>query len=166
MNKKFVIGLLLAVSFSLSASATDWSELIGKTLVLYRFGEFQNSWFSRFIATNPAGARPVEQLVLTDSTHLEWKYAMTGDFKRECTLRDSVLLLKESLHNNNHFRIVECDGEVLLTQGDDGLTRAFFIQNSQPTLSVLPVSCDSKKGFCDGELDDLLPYITDLKDKW
>ena len=162
MNKKFVIGLLLAVSFSLSASATDWSELICKTLVLYRFGEFQNSWFSRFIATNPAGARPVEQLVLTDSTHLEWKYAMTGDFKRECTLRDSVLLLKESLHNNNHFRIVECDGEVLLTQGDDGLTRAFFIQNSQPTLSVLPVSCDSKKGFCDGELDDLLPYITDL----
>ena len=160
--KKTLIIALLAITFSLTTSATNWSEFIGKPLILYRFGEFQNHWFSRFIPTNPAGARPVEQLVLTDSTHLEWKYAMTGDFKRECTLQDSMLLLKEPLHENNHFRIVECNGEVLLTQGDDGLTRAFFVQQSQPELSMLPASVGSKTGFCNGKLDDLLPAVTDI----
>lgn len=160
--KKILIIALLAVTSFLTASATNWSEFIGKPLILYRFGEYQNHWFPRFIGTNPAGAAPVEQLQLTDSTHLEWKYAMTGDFKRECTLQDSVLLLKEPLHDNNHFRIVECNGEVLLTQGDDGLTRAFFPQHSQPELSMLPVSVGSKKGFCNGKLNDLLPTITDI----
>lgn len=160
--KKILIIALLAVTSFLTASATNWSEFIGKPLILYRFGEYQNHWFPRFIGTNPAGAAPVEQLRLTDSTHLEWKYAMTGDFKRECTLQDSVLLLKEPLHNNNHFRIVECNGEVLLTQGNDGLTRAFFVQHSQPELSMLPTSVGSKKGFCNGELDDLLPAVTDI----
>ena len=160
--RRTIIIALLAVTFSLTSSATNWSDFIGKPLILYRFGEYQNHWFSRFIGTNPAGAAPVEQLLLTDSTHLEWKYAMTGDFKRECTLQDSVLLLKEPLHDNNHFRIVEYTGEVLLTQGDDGLTRAFFVQHSQPELSMLPVSVGSKKGFCNGELDDLLPAVTDI----
>ena len=152
----------MAIAFSLTTNATNWSDFIGKPLILYRFGEFQDHWFSRFIPTNPAGASPVEQLVLTDSTHLEWKYAMTGDFKRECTLQDSVLLLKEPLHENNHFRIIECNGEVLLTQGDDGLTRAFFVQQSQPELSMLPASVGSKKGFCNGKLDDLLSAVTDI----
>ena len=160
--KRNILIALLAAACSLTTNATNWNEFIGKPLVLYRFGEFQNHWFPRFMATNPAGAGPVEQLVLTDSTHLEWKYAMTGDFKRECTLQDSVLLLKEPLHDNNHFRIIECNGEVLLTQGDDGLTRAFFIQNSQSELSMLPASLGSKKGFCNGKLDDLLSAFTDI----
>lgn len=161
MRRNIIIALLILTSF-LAASATNWSDFIGKPLILYRFGVFQNHWFPRFIGTNPAGAAPVEQLLLTDSAHLEWKYAMTGDFKRECTLQDSVLLLKEPLHDNNHFRIVEYNGEVLLMQGDDGLTRAFFVQHSQPDLSMLPVSVGSKRGFCNGKLDDLLPTITDI----
>ena len=33
MFKKIFISLMLAVSFSMTASATDWSELIGKAAV-------------------------------------------------------------------------------------------------------------------------------------
>ena len=75
MFKKIFISLMLAVSFSMTASATDWSELIGKELVLYRWGELRDNCFSWIRTTNPAGERPVERLVLTDATHLVWKYS-------------------------------------------------------------------------------------------
>lgn len=161
MKKIFIIALL-AVTFSLNASATDWSELIGKELVLYRWGEFKDNWFLWIRTTNPAGERPVERMVLTDATHLEWKYSLDGDFKRECTIEGDVLTLKTPLFGNEHLRIVECDGEVLLILGEDKLTRAFSILNPKPEPSQLPVSVGSKKGFCDGKLDDLLPFITDV----
>ena len=161
MKKPFIIALL-AVTFSMSASATDWSELIGKELVLYRWGEFQDNWFSWIRITNPAGERPVERMVLTDDTHLEWKYSLDGDFTRECSIEGEVMTLKEPLFGNNHLRIVECDGEVLLASGEDNLTRAFSILNPKPEPSQLPASVGSKKGFCDGKLNDLLPYITDV----
>ena len=161
MKKIFIIALL-AVTFSLNASATDWSELIGKELVLYRWGEFKDNWFLWIRTTNPAGERPVERMVLTDATHLEWKYSLDGDFKRECTIEGDVLTLKTPLFGNEHLRIVECDGEVLLISGEDKLTRAFSILNPKPEPSQLPVSVGSKKGFCDGKLDDLLPFITDV----
>jgi len=162
MFKKIFISLMLAVSFSMTASATDWSELIGKELVLYRWGELRDNCFSWIRTTNPAGERPVERMVLTDATHLVWKYSMDGDFTRECSIEGEVLTLKEPLFDNEHLRIVECDGEVLLISGEDKLTRAFSILNPKPEPSQLPASVGSKKGFCDGKLDDLLPYITDV----
>lgn len=162
MFKKIFISLMLAVSFSMTASATDWSELIGKELVLYRWGELRDNCFSWIRTTNPAGERPVERMVLTDATHLVWKYSLDGDFTRECSIEGEVLTLKEPLFDNEHLRIVECDGEVLLISGEDKLTRAFSILNPKPEPSQLPASVGSKKGFCDGKLDDLLPYITDV----
>ena len=161
MKKPFIIALL-AVTFSMSASATDWSELIGKELVLYRWGKTQDRWFSEIHPTNSVGKEPVERIILSDSTHVKWKYTQQGTFARECSIEGSILTFKEPIFGNEHLRIVECDGEVLVTLGEDNLSRAFSIIKSKPEPSHLPASVENKKKFCNGKLDDLLPYITDI----
>ena len=84
MKKPFIA--LLAVTFSMSASATDWSELIGKELVLYQWGKTQDRWFSEIHPTNSVGKEPVERIILSDSTHVKWKYTQQGTFARECSM--------------------------------------------------------------------------------
>ena len=160
MKKPFIA--LLAVTFSMSASATDWSELIGKELVLYRWGKTQDRWFSEIHPTNSVGKDPVERIILSDSTHVKWKYTQQGSFARECSIEDSVLTFKEPIFGNEHLRILECDGEVMVTLGEDNLSRAFSIIPPKPEPSQLPTSAVNKKKFCNGKLDDLLPYITDI----
>ena len=161
MKKPFIIALL-AVTFSMSASATDWSELIGKELVLYQWGKTQDRWFSEIHPTNSVGKEPVERIILSDSTHVKWKYTQQGTFARECSIEDSVLTFKEPIFGNEHLRILECDGEVMVTLGEDNLSRAFSIIPPKPEPSQLPTSAVNKKKFCNGKLDDLLPYITDI----
>lgn len=162
MYRKILICLLLALSFSLTASATDWSELIGKQLVLYRWGKMQDRCFSDYYPTNTMGKEPIERIILSDATHVEWNYSQQGSFARECSIEGSVLTFKESIFGNKHLRILEVNGEVVLTLGEDSLTRAFFIMNPNPAHSQLPASVNSAKGFCNGKLDKLQPYFTDL----
>ncbi len=162
MFKKILISIMLAVSFSMTASATDWSELIGKQLVLYRWGKIQDRWFSEYHPINTMGKEPIENIVLSDATHVEWNNTQQGSFARECTIQGSVLTFNEGIFGNEHLRILECDGEVLLTLGEDSLTRAFFIQTPKLEPSQLPASVNSKKGFCNGKLDNLLPSVTDI----
>ena len=161
MKKPFIIALL-AVTFSMSASATDWSELIGKELVLYQWGKTQDRWFSEIHPTYSVGKEPVERIILSDSTHVKWKYTQQGTFARECSIEGSILTFKEPIFGNEHLRIVECDGEVLVTLGEDNLSRAFSIIKSKPEPSHLPASVENKKKFCNGKLDNLLPCITDV----
>ncbi len=72
MFKKIFISLMLAVSFSMTASATDWSELIGKELVLDRWSNVRDGWFSDYHPMNTMGADPVERIILKDATHVVW----------------------------------------------------------------------------------------------
>ena len=75
--KKTLILVVAFLAFALSAVAerSGWSQLIGKTLVLYRYGMMQGRWFEKSNYPNPAGKAPMEQMVLVDSTHLSWKYS-------------------------------------------------------------------------------------------
>lgn len=70
--KKTLILVVAFLAFALSAVAerSGWSQLIGKTLVLYRYGMMQGRWFEKSNYPNPAGKAPMEQMVLVDSTHL------------------------------------------------------------------------------------------------
>lgn len=154
--------LMLTFGFGAAAKGNDWNRLIGKTLVLYRYGTMKDGWFEKSFYPNPAGESPMEQIVLSDSTHLFWQYSMQGNFERRCSLNDSVLHLNTPLFGNSHLRITSHDAEVVLTEGDDNLTRIFFIQNTKPTLPVLPESIGSRSGFCDGKVNNLLPFISDL----
>lgn len=158
------LALLLTTLFPPTAMAHGWNALVGKTLVLYRFGALEDGWVpERNVFTNPAKEKPVEQFVLTDAHHMQWKYSGNGDFSRECSLTDSVLTLTEPLFGNTHLRIIYSDDEVIYTLGEDHLVRAFFIQPDSPTPAMLPASCFSREGtFCNGRLDDLLPQVRDV----
>jgi hypothetical protein len=157
-----ILALMSAVAFQMNAQTYDWSDLIGKKLVLSRWGRFVDGIFLDYRFTNPAGEKPVEQLMLTDSTHFEWKYALTGDFSYHCLLKGNVMECEPPFWENRHINIIKSVGNVILTKGDDGLTRCFFIHDPQPTPEALPASCISEKGFCDGKLDDLLTSFTDF----
>lgn len=162
MFKKIFISLMLAVSFSMTASATDWSELIGKELVLDRWGNVRDGWFSDYHPMNTMGADPVERIILKDATHVVWNYTQQGDFARECSLQGPVLTFNEPIFGNKEMRILKAEGDVILTLGGDSLTRAFYILNPQPDAEQLPASADSKRGFCNGKLKGLVPHFTDL----
>ena len=74
MKQMFLLLLyLLMLPFQVASQTCEWSELIGKDLVLYRYGRMKDGIFTDYRFTNPAGAEPVETLTLTDSTHFEWK---------------------------------------------------------------------------------------------
>lgn len=167
-----------------------WEQLIGKTLVLSRYGILargnHGQWHSyglmensdinimdnvcfgqQYTFTNPAKDKPVEQFVLKDATHFVWQYSLNGDFQRVCKICGKDLILTEELFGNKCFHIIYSKDEVIYTLGDDKITRVFYIYNSNPSPEMLPISYYSKNGFCNGELDDLLPYATDntyLKD--
>lgn len=162
MFKKIFISLMLAVSFSMTASATDWSELIGKELVLDRWGNVRDGWFSDYHPMNTMGADSVERIILKDAAHVVWNYTQQGDFARECSLQGPVLTFNEPIFGNKEIRILKAEGEVILTLGGDSLTRAFYILNPQPGAEQLPASADSKRGFCNGRLKGLVPHFTDL----
>lgn len=84
MKQMFLLLLcLLILPFQVASQTCEWSELIGKDLVLYRYGRLKDGIFTDYRFTNPAGAESVETLTLTDSTHFEWKYSLSGDFKRD-----------------------------------------------------------------------------------
>lgn len=104
----------------------------------------------------------METLTITDSTHFEWKYSLSGDFKREIELKGSKIDLYPPFWNNRYISIVQRNDNVIMTEGHDGITRLFYIPDSQPTPESLPVCHNSKKGFCDGKLDDLMPTFTDF----
>lgn len=154
--------MLFTMIFQVSAQTCEWSELIGKKLVLSRWGNFKDDIFLDYRFTNPAGSKPMEQLVLTDSTHFEWKYALTGNFSYHCLLKGDVMECDPPFWNNRHINIIKRIDNVILTHGEDGLTRCFFIHDPQPAPEALPASINSKKGFCDGKLNDLLTTFTDL----
>lgn len=160
--------LMLAQPQGCVSQDVTWQQLIGKVLILSRFGILENGCFGqKYVFTNPAKDKPVEQLVLKDATHFTWQYANTGDFERTCRIEGRELIVPDSLFGNGHFRISFAKDEVIYTQGDDGLTRTFYIFNPKPTQEMLPLSYNAKEGFCNGELDDLLQYATDntyLKD--
>ena len=160
--KKTLIIALLAISFSLTTSATDWSNLIGKELVLHQWGNVRDGWFSDYHPMNTMGADPIERIILKDATHAIWKYTQQGDFERECSIQGPVLTFNEPIFGNKDLRILKADGEVILTLGGDSLTRAFYILNPQPGAEQLPASINSKKGFCNGKLNGLLTHFTDL----
>ena len=162
MFKKIFISLMLAVSFSMTASATDWSELIGKELVLDRWGNVRDGWFSDYHPMNTMGADSVERIILKDAAHVVWNYTQQGDFARECSLQGPVLTFNEPIFGNKEIRILKAEGEVILTLGGDSLTRAFYILNPQPGAEQLPASADSKRGFCNGRLKGLVPHFADL----
>lgn len=162
MFKKIFISLMLAVSFSMTASATDWSELIGKELVLDRWGNVRDGWFSDYHPMNTMGADPVERIILKDAAHVVWNYTQQGDFARECSLQGPVLTFNEPIFGNKEMRILKAEGDVILTLGGDSLTRAFYILNPLPDAEQLPASADSKRGFCNGKLKGLVPHFTDL----
>ena len=58
-----ILALLSAVAFQVNAQTYDWSDLIGKKLVLSRWGRFVDGIFLDYRFTNPAGEKPVEQLM-------------------------------------------------------------------------------------------------------
>ena len=104
----------------------------------------------------------METLTLTDSTHFEWKYSLSGDFKREIELKGSKIDVYPPFWNNRYISIVQRNDNVIMTEGHDGITRVFFIPDPQPTPESLPASYNSEKGFCDGRLDDLMQSFTDF----
>lgn len=158
---QFII-VTLSLVFSLTAHATDWKDLIGKELVLDRWGNVRDGWFSDYHPMNTMGADPVERIILKDATHVVWNYTQQGDFARECSLQGPVLTFNEPIFGNKEMRILKAEGDVILTLGGDSLTRAFYILNPQPDAEQLPASADSKRGFCNGKLKELLPHFTDL----
>lgn len=162
--KKFLFFslILLVLPLHLHAQTCEWSELIGKKLVLYRYGRLMDGIFTDYAFTNPAGAQPVEQLQLTDSTHFEWKYSLSGDFSREIELKGTKIDVYPPFWNNRYISIVSRNDNVIMTEGHDGITRLFFIPDATPKPESLPISCNSKQGFCDGKLDDLMPNFTDF----
>ena len=93
--------------FQVASQTCEWSELIGKDLVLYRYGRLKDGIFTDYRFTNPAGAEPVETLTLTDSTHFEWKYSLSGDFKREIELKGTKIDLYPPFWNNRYIFIVQ-----------------------------------------------------------
>lgn len=164
MRRLVFLFVLLASSFLSAFAAQNWNSLIGKTMVLYRFGQWNNGWVAgKSVFTNPAKEKPVEQFVLTDASHLEWKYSGQGNLQRACSLTDSVLTFKEPLFGNNHLRIILSNDEVIFTKGDDHLVRAFFVQPEIPSVEMLPATCLGKENkFCNGELDDILSQVRDI----
>lgn len=158
---QFII-VTLSLVFSLTAHATDWKDLIGKELVLDRWGNVRDGWFSDYHPMNTMGADPVERIILKDATHVVWNYTQQGDFARECSLQGPVLTFNEPIFGNKEMRILKAEGDVILTLGGDSLTRAFYILNPQPVAEQLPASADSKRGFCNGKLKGLVPHFTDL----
>lgn len=157
-----ILALICAVTFQMNAQTCDWSELIGKKLVLSRWGHMMDGFFLEYNFTNTFGEKPMEQLVLTDSTHFEWKYSLSGDFRRECKLKGNVMDIDPPFWNNRHITIFQRKGNVVLTEGEDKLIRAFYIHEDQPAPESLPASCVSEKGFCDGKLDDLMSVFIDF----
>ena len=163
MKQMFLLLLyLLMLPFQVASQTCEWSELIGKDLVLYRYGRLKDGIFTDYRFTNPAGAEPVETLTLTDSTHFEWKYSLSGDFKREIELKGTKIDLYPPFWNNRYIFIVQRNDNVIMTEGHDGITRLFYIPDPQPSPESLPVCFNSKKGFCDGKLDDLMANFTDF----
>ena len=158
---QFII-VTLSLVFSLTAHATDWKDLIGKELVLDRWGNVRDGWFSDYHPMNTMGADPVERIILKDAAHVVWNYTQQGDFARECSLQGPVLTFNEPIFGNKEMRILKAEGDVILTLGGDSLTRAFYILNPQPDAEQLPASADSKRGFCNGKLKGLVPHFTDL----
>jgi len=158
---QFII-VTLSLVFSLTAHATDWKDLIGKELVLDRWGNVRDGWFSDYHPMNTMGAAPVERIILKDAAHVVWNYTQQGDFARECSLQGPVLTFNEPIFGNKEMRILKAEGDVILTLGGDSLTRAFYILNPQPDGEQLPASADSKRGFCNGKLKGLVPHFTDL----
>ena len=154
--------LMCTLAPQITAQTCEWSELIGKPLVLYRYGRLQDGIFTEFAFTNPAGPTPVETLVLTDSTHFDWKYSLSGDFSREIELKGNKIDVYPPFWNNRYISIVSRNDNVIMTEGHDGITRLFFIPDAQPAPAALPVSCNSQKGFCDGKLDDLMSSFSDF----
>lgn len=163
MKKIVLLSLILMMlPFNLASQQCEWSEFIGKDLVLYRYGRLIDGVFTDYVFTNPAGVTPMETLVLADSTHFDWKYSLTGDFHREMELKGSKIELNPPFWNNRYISIVQRNGNVIMTEGHDGISRVFYIPEPQPSPESLPVSCNSKNGFCDGKLDDLMPFFTDF----
>ncbi len=158
---QFII-VTLSLVFSLTAHATDWKDLIGKELVLDRWGNVRDGWFSDYHPMNTMGADPVERIILKDAAHFVWNYTQQGDFARECSLQGPVLTFNEPIFGNKEMRILKAEGDVILTLGGDSLTRAFYILNPQPDAEQLPASADSKRGFCNGKQKGLVPHFTDL----
>ena len=73
MKRLCCIGILMfTLALGTAAKGNDWKELVGKTLVLYRYGVMKDGWFENSFYPNPAGKEPMEQIVLTDTTHLKW----------------------------------------------------------------------------------------------
>ena len=157
-----IMALICAAAFQLHAQTCDWSELIGKKLVLYRYGRMTNGYFSAYTHTNPAGLFPVENLTLVDSTHFEWKNSLSEDATKECKLNGSVMEIDPPFWNNSHLPILLRNDNVVVTRGEDGITRAFFIEESLPAPEALPASLKTKNGFCNGKLDNLMPQFTDF----
>lgn len=163
MKRLCCIGILMfTLALGTAAKGNDWKELVGKTLVLYRYGVMKDGWFENSFYPNPAGKEPMEQIVLTDTTHLKWQYSMQGNFERQCTLHDSVLTMKQPLFGNHNLHIISRNNEVVVTHANDNLTRIFFILDQSPAPNVFPFSIGSTKGFCDEKINDLLPFISDL----
>lgn len=163
MKKIILLSLfLLTLPFSVTSQTCEWSELIGKDLVLYRYGRLKDGIFTDYRFTNPAGEQPMETLTLPDSTHFEWKYSLSGDFKREIALKGTKIDVYPPFWNNRYISIVQRKDNVIMTEGHDGITRLFYIPDPQPTPESLPVCYKSKKGFCDGKLDDLMPSFYDF----
>jgi len=107
MKKSFLSSLfLLILPFVLTAQTCDWSNLIGKKVVLYRWGLLEDGWFRESRFTNPAGEMPMEQFTLRDSTHFEWRYALTGDFDRECHIDGDVMSVNPPFFENRHLKII------------------------------------------------------------
>ena len=163
MKKNFLLTIyLLTLSLTLGAQSCNWSELIGKQVVLFRYGLLEDGWFRESRIVSPIEEMPMEQLVLTDSTHFEWKYAISGDFTRECHLEGDVMNVNPPFFENRHLKILSREGNLVITKGEEGLTRAFYVQDSIPAPEFLPVCCNSEKGFCDGKLDAYLRTFTDF----
>lgn len=166
----FVLSQLVLSAQPLSCTSQDisWNQLIGKDLVLYRYGALKDGYFGQWYQfTNPAKDKPVEQFVLKDASHFVWQYSLNGDFERTCKINGRELIVPQKIFGNERFCITFAKDEVVYTLGDDGITRAFYILNPNPSAEMLPQSFHAEKGFCNGELDDLLPYVTDntyLKD--
>ena len=66
----------------------------------------QDRCFSDYYPTNTMGKEPIERIILSDATHVEWNYSQQGSFARECSIEGSVLTFKESIFGNKHLRIL------------------------------------------------------------
>jgi len=153
--------LLLTLSLNVTAQSCDWNELIGKKLVLYRYGRMMDGVFTDYKFTDPVGQKPMEQLTVIDDSHFEWMYTLSGDFKQDCKVDGKMLTFEPPFFHNRFLNYVKRIGNVVITDGHDGITRTFYIEEP-PTDEAMPLSCNSKKGFCDGKLDDLIPKFYDF----